>query len=136
MEKDESLIAQGIGLLVKSWAWIFYICIGMLGKLGLMLQKKEQKRLGWEDLGSILVAGFMGTVTSLFCMIHYPAPPNGYSAVGAIAVPIATLLSDKGMLFLTNLNWSAIINIILGKKVKDIEVEDELNANNEHEHEK
>lgn len=116
MEKDtSSLVNEAIAFFTKTWAWFFYIAIGLIGKFGLMLQNK-QKSNGWELLGTTLIAGFVGYLATIYCMVHYPPNDTGYSVQGAIIVPMATLLSDRVMSFLWNFNWTNILEMILGKK--------------------
>lgn len=117
MEKNSSHLIDAVyTFLIKSWAYCGgYIVIGLIGKVGLMLRKPKSSSI-LEDLGSLLVAGFVGYIAAVFCFYKYPPEPGGYSVQAAFIVPMATLLSDRIMTFLLNVNWIPLIELLTGKK--------------------
>ena len=118
MEKQDHLIDLILEFVVKWWAWAAYIFIGLMGKIGLMLRRKVKTNI-IEDVSTLLIAGFIGYLATIWCMYQYPAPQGGYSIQGAIFIPMATLLSDRLMSFLLNINWIPMFEILTGKKVED-----------------
>jgi hypothetical protein len=115
MEKQDHLIDLILEFVVKWWAWGAYIFIGMVGRVGLMLRRKVKTSI-IEDISSLLIAGFIGYLATIWCMYKYPAPDGKYSIQGAIIIPMATLLSDRLMAFLLNINWIPLFEILTGKK--------------------
>ncbi len=129
MEKN-TIFSEAVAFFTKTWAWFFYVAIGLIGKVGLMLQKKK-KSTGWELLGTTLIAGFVGYLATIYCMIHYPINETGYSVQGAIIVPMATLLSDRVMSFLWNFNWLPILESIIGRKFKNDNKQEDIQEEEE-----
>jgi len=115
--QQHDIINQIWAFFAKTWTWFFYITIGLIGKLGLMI-RDDKKANTWAMIGSVMLAGCVGYLAAIYCMANYPAPEGGYSSVGAIVVPMATLLSDKVITILLNLNWTPIIEAISGLKNK------------------
>jgi len=119
MEKDQgSILVELFNLLVRAQVWFFYILIGMIGKLGMMMQS-HKKTSGWEKVGSVLVAGFIGAMASVLCAIHFPVTEGHYSLQAAILVPMATVFSENVMTFLLNGGWNSLMKIFMKKSVTD-----------------
>ena len=107
-----------LNLITKFWAWIFFVGIGVMGKFGLYFQSGQRQPF-WKLIGSTLVAVFAGYIASAWCIEHYPIEGEGYSKQGAIIVPLVTLMSDKLMLILVNINWGTIWELIIEKSIKN-----------------
>lgn len=102
----------------KFWTWFFYIFMGLLGKIGLIL-RGEKKQTFIQDISSLMIAGFVGYLAAVWCMYKYPVPAGGYSIQGAIVVPMATLLSDRVISFILNVNWDPVLEFITKVFKKD-----------------
>lgn len=94
--------------LSKWWAWIFYIAIGMAGKFGLDMMK-QKKMSFWQLIGSACISCFIGFMAASYCMSYAPK-------LGPFIVPIATLISDRVILFLFAINYTPILESIFKKK--------------------
>ena len=115
-----SLLDDMVQLITKFWAWIFFVSIGVMGKFGLYFQSGSKQPF-WKLIGSTMVAVFAGYLASAWCIEHYPIQGEGYSKEGAIIVPLVTLMSDKLMLILVNINWGTIWELIVEKSIKNKE---------------
>ena len=117
MENENHFTNEIVAFFSKWWIWFFYVFMGLIGKMAIILGSGK-KRTVVEDISSLLVAGFVGYLSAIWCIYKYPAIQGGYSIQGAIVVPMATLLSDRIMTFLLNVNWVPIMEILIGKKKK------------------
>lgn len=94
------------------YKWMLMIFIGIIGKLSHDLSRKRKLTL-IEWFGVIGVSAFVGYVVCVWC-IH-----NGMDKQAAFIVPIATLLGEKIMIYVTD-NFKSIaarvIDAILRKK--------------------
>lgn len=117
MEKG-SIINQVWQFVSKTWIWGIFISIGIIGKFGIDMVQQRKKSIG-QAIGQTLVAGFIGYLASIYCMTHFPPAHEGdYSPQGALIVPIATLISDRIMMFLIGIDWHPVIAILSGKSSK------------------
>lgn len=105
-------------LLTKTWIWLSLVGIGIVGKFGMYLQSGKNQSL-WALVGSTLIAGFIGYLASIYCMIHYPCEVGKLNREAALIVPVATLMSDRLITIVSSLNWTTIIELLLQKSAKD-----------------
>lgn len=117
-EKDASLWAEILNFFTKSYTWILFIGVGMVGKFG-MYFRSSKRDTGWQILGSTFIAGFVGYLASVWCMNNYPISEGGYSRQGAFIVPMATLLSDRVIMFLMNINYTVILERVIEVTIKN-----------------
>lgn len=108
MENKQDIINQVVEFIDKWWAWAAWVAIGIVGKMGIDLTRNHKMNF-WQWLGSTMSACFIGYLACVFCQANYPKQ-------GALIVPIATLISDRIMMFLLSVNWTPIIEIVLQKK--------------------
>lgn len=102
-----------IEFITKWWVWFCYIGIGVIAHISNMLMSSK-KRTFKQIMASVGAALFVGYLTSVYCIVHFPEE-------GKYIVPIATLSADKIVDFLVNLDWKSIINNLInsgGKKDK------------------
>lgn len=117
-ESQRHIISELIAGFMKIWTWVACLFIGLVGKIGEMLQDGKQR--SWQQfIGNLLVSLVMGFLSVVFFASHYPAAEgSGVSPAGAMGVVLATLLSDRVALFLFNVNWVPVLEILSGKKSK------------------
>lgn len=111
MDNKQDLLQQIAEFLGKWWAWAAWVVMGLVGKMGIDLSKNRKMNF-WQWVGSTMVGCFVGYLACVFCQANYPKQ-------GALIVPIATLISDRVMMFLLSMNWTPIIEIVLQKQIKN-----------------
>lgn len=77
------------------YEWAMFILIGIVGKLSHDLSRKRGLTL-YQWLGVIGVSAFVGYVVCVWCI------GNGLQQQAAFIVPIATLLGEKIMIYVTD----------------------------------
>lgn len=113
-QEQHRLVPEIIAFFTK-FTWVLYIGVGLLGKIGLMMQGQKKQTL-WQIIGNLIGAGFVGYLAAMWCMYKYPCTDKGCSIESAIIVPLATLLSDRVITLLMNINWKEVFQIITGVK--------------------
>lgn len=103
--KDEFIIGF-TKILGAAWTWACLILVGLVGMLGHNLYL-GRKLSFWQSVGSVLVSVFVGIITSIICHM------NDWISVGAVAVPVMTLVADKVMMAIISFNWQGNIKQLL-----------------------
>jgi hypothetical protein len=100
-------------LISKSWVWIMYITLGIVGKLSNDI--RNGTKLGWgATFASIGIAIFCGGVSSWVCYT------NQWDKVGMFIVPVVTLVSDQIVKALFAIDWNTWLNDWLDMVKKNI----------------
>jgi hypothetical protein len=94
----------------KYGAWILYVLIGMIGKVGLDILN-ERKINGWYFLGSSFAAVFVGFISAMWFMKNQPE-------AGAYIVPVLTLCSRDVLIFLSLIDWRKKLSNIFKVETK------------------
>lgn len=108
-------IWEEIGAFItKFWIFPFLILVGLLGKIGQLLQETDKPSF-LKIVGSLLTAIFVGIVASIICV------QNDAQDTSIWLVPIVTVTSEKIMALLMSVNYKKW----LADKMK--EISDKLN---------
>lgn len=88
--------------LLKLWGsistWFLLIGLGLLGMIGHNLHTGKKMSFA-RYLGSIMVAIFVGILTSILCYVKQ------WDRLGTILVPVMTLVSEKVILAIYSFEW-------------------------------
>jgi hypothetical protein len=95
-------VKDQVAAFIRSWALLFYIILGFMGQLGWKIIQGKTPSI-WQTIGYALIACFIGFVSYNFC----PEEKRAW------VVPIATLLSDKIIMILTNIKADDIKRFFL-----------------------
>lgn len=121
MERPTHLITEILEGFSKIWMWVAVLMIGLIGKIGEMLQDGK-KRTWLQILGNIMVTLTIGVLSIFFFAWRFPMPGGGINIQSAIGVVVTTMLSDKIALLLTNLNVGPLFEYFTNKDKDDKEV--------------
>ena len=102
----ENIKEETLAFLTKWWAYLFYIFLGVMGKFSFDIVKKRRISL-WYAIGVTGISCFIGFLASMWFMAYHP----GYAPYG---VPIATLFSDKILMYMATLNWKSLLDSLYG----------------------
>jgi len=110
-QKMHDIKEETLTFLTKWWSYIFYVMIGVMGKFSFDIVKRKKISI-WYIIGATGVACFIGFLASMWCEYHYkPYAPY--------IVPIATLCSDKILMYIATLNWKPVLDSIYGVFTKN-----------------
>lgn len=104
MSQKVNLIDEFIQAIVRHSAWIALIIVGIAGKFGVDILLNKKLSL-WYVIGTILVAFFVGFVSSIWYSSHDPE-------MGKIMVPLLTLSSRDVLLTVRLINWGKLIELL------------------------
>lgn len=97
---------DALAFFTKWWSYCFYVFLGVMGKFSFDILRKKKISL-WYLIGATGLACFVGFLSSIWFMAHYPL----YAPYG---VPIATLFSDKILMYCAALNWKPLLDSLYG----------------------
>lgn len=80
---------------ISLYKWLLMILVGIVGKLSHDLSRRRRLTF-YQWLGVIGVSAFVGYVVCVWCI------GNGLEQQAAFIVPIATLLGEKIMIYVTD----------------------------------
>lgn len=100
-----------MAFLSKWGAFVGYVTIGIIGKLGYDIVSKKRLTF-WYVFGTGCVAYCVGFFSWEWCRVHPTLNPG-------IIVPFASLVSRDIMLFLTVIDWKGVLSLLTGKGTKN-----------------
>lgn len=102
---------DALEFLSKWGAFIAYVSIGIVGKIGFDIISKK-KITYWYVAASSAIAFFVGFVVWQYIKDKPQFNPGIY-------LPIAALVSRDIMLFITMVNWMGLLQIVFQKSLKN-----------------
>lgn len=110
MATKEQLINDFSELLAKYGAWITYVGVGLIGKLGWDIVNRKHIS-GWYLFGTGCISIFVGFIASRWFMSHMPE-------AGAYCVPVLTLASRDVLVFIKVIQWDKVLSFLTKLPIK------------------
>jgi hypothetical protein len=113
MSKPIHILTDIIDFILKNIITVSIIGMTIIGRIGYYMMGSKRET-GWQLFGRVLVSVAVGTLSSIYFMIKYPAGVDGISLQAALGISLVTLISDKIIKFFVTMNMKDWIAVIKG----------------------